>query len=135
MSSVNIPFKSNLFNSSDFKSSNFKQYLTHAYTKNNNQLIDSEKKLMTKFRINLSNYKEINENPRLNSESSLNSNNTICNANLLGNKERITLSLKHLKFQKSSLDHQRYCFEKLYLSKAKSFCIAVSFDKKKEMVF
>lgn len=52
----------------------------------------------------------------------------------LGNREKIAEAMRHLKIQKSSLDHQRYTYEKLFKSKAKCFCLVVGYDKKKNLV-
>ncbi len=68
----------------------------------------------------------------VNSETSFHSNNSL--GNILGNKEKIIEILKFLKFQKSSIDHQKYCYEKLYKNKTKNFCFIVSSDKKKNLV-
>jgi hypothetical protein len=59
-------------------------------------------------------------NPRVNSETSL--------SHHLTNKHVIYDAMKFLRFQTSSLDHQRYTYEKLLKSKARYFCLLIGND-------
>ena len=59
-------------------------------------------------------------NPRVNSETSL--------SHHLTNKQIIYDAMKFLKFQTSSLDHQRFTYEKLFKSKARYFCLLIGND-------
>jgi len=120
-----------------FKSKEIKQYLTYNSGSNKSKSfnfeVERKKPQPTKYFINLSNCKD-NKGAIINSESSLNSRNMINNRNNSSNKDKIILALRYIKFQRSSLDHQRYCFEKLFKSKARNFCLQVAFDKRNILV-
>lgn len=66
-----------------------------------------------------------NINNRVNSETSVN------NVLYSSNKQIIFDSMAILKFQISSLDHQKFSFEKLNKSKAKFFCVLIGIDPNK----
>lgn len=65
---------------------------------------------------------------RINSESSItnNINTNIANGS---NRRSILEAMKVLKFQKSSLDHQKYSLERLTKSRSNLFCLMISFDQ------
>ena len=115
------PVKTNLFKSNDLK-----HYLN--YTSGSKKIYESEKKIVSTFNSSLTT-KEDKEFKKITSDTSINSIN-----NISSNKDKIILILRILKFHKSSLDHQRYCCEKLFQSKSKNFCILDNYDKKKVLV-
>lgn len=115
-----------MFKSNDLK--NYKLFSAPTY-----KTYESEKKQTSNYlntNTSSSSCKDIKECLRLQPEIYLNTNSTT----IPGNKEKIILSMRNLKFQRSSLDHQRYSYEKLILSKSKNFCILVNYDKKKVLV-
>lgn len=63
-------------------------------------------------------------NIRVNSETSVNN---LLNPQI-SNKQIIQEALKFLKFQISSLDHQKFTLDKLHKSKAKLFCLLIAAD-------
>jgi hypothetical protein len=62
-------------------------------------------------------------NIRVNSESSINS---FLSSSTSSNKKTIIDAMKFLKFQSSSLDHQKFSLERLFRSKAKNFCLLIN---------
>jgi len=64
---------------------------------------------------------------RINSESSI-TNIINCNVTANSNRNSVIEAMKALRYQKSSLDHQKYSLERLTKSKSNLFCLLVSFD-------
>jgi hypothetical protein len=100
--------------------SDLKQYLTFSGSKQEGNVI------ATNFKSNYStaNNEKCNSY-RINSESSITN---LINSNNGSNRKCIVEAMKVLKFQKSSLDHQKYAMEILTKSKANLFCLLISYD-------
>lgn len=103
--------------------SDLKQFLIYSESKPVSAQGLYEKNEKTEKEYTLSFNSSIMDNKeRVNSESSVSS--LIANSN----KQIILEAMMELKFQTSSLDHQKFAYEKLYKSKAKFFSLLISID-------
>jgi len=98
-----------------------KQYLTFSGSKQNEQIANNPQNIKTNY--STANNEKCNSY-RINSESSItnliNSNNS--------NRKTVVEAMKALKFQKSSLDHQKHSLEVLMKSKSNLFSLLVGYD-------
>ncbi len=103
--------------------SDLKQYLTFSGSKQSdpNQINQN-----IKMNYSTANYEKCNSY-RINSENSITN---IMNTNSINgsNRKQIIEAMKTLKFEKSSIDHQKYSLERLTKSKSNLFSIMVSYD-------
>lgn len=99
-----------------------KQYLTFSGTK-----IPETSNIQQNIKAQYSTNNEKSYSHRINSESSITN---ILNINKVNgsNKNIVLEAMKSLKFQKSSIDHQKYSLERLSKSKSSLFCLLVIFD-------
>jgi len=100
---------------------------------NNTSLINSKKKNFDsqKFSYNINFSDKIDPvNYRVNSESSLANYFSMIDSNKLPIME----VMRHIKYQFSSLDHQKMAMEKLMRSKAKNFCLLISEECSKRKI-
>ena len=111
----NTPNKPKLISKCDLK-----QYLTFSGSK---QLEINNIQQNIKTNYSTANNEKSNS-CRINSESSITNimNNITVNGS---NKKTILEAMKSLRFQKSSLDHQKYALERLLKSKSNLFCLLV----------
>jgi hypothetical protein len=100
---------------------------------NNTSLINSKSKIFDSqnFTFNINFSEKIDPvNYRVNSESSLANYFSMIDSNKLPIME----VMRHIKYQFSSLDHQKMAMEKLMRSKAKNFCLLISEECSKRKI-
>ena len=116
-SDVNTPNKINQSNKNDLK-----QYLTFSESIFPDAILINQN-LKTNY---LTTNNEKCNSSRFNSESSFT--NIIPTSSTTSNRKTIIEAIKALRFQKSSLDHQKTCLEKLSKSKTILFSIMMIYD-------
>lgn len=104
--------------------SDLKQYLTFSGSK---QSDPNHINHNIKMNYSTANYEKCNSY-RINSENSF-TNIMNTNSSNGSNRKQIIEAMKTLKFQKSSIDHQKLSLERLTKSKCNQFSILVSYDQ------
>lgn len=142
---TSIPNYNPISNQGRNNKSDLKHLLVFSDSGTNNNLIDKNNDFNNSSLINIKNKNPDNQkfsfnfnfsdrsdpaNYRVNSESSLANYFSIIDSNKLPIME----IMKHLKYQFSSLDHQKMSMEKLMRSKSKNFCLLISEECSKKKI-
>ena len=133
-SRILTPVDSSNYNNSNF----FNQFMPNKYSKSdlkqylvfsdNNQILKAKNNIDKKFDFNFND--KLDSNDRVNSESSLYNYFSLNESNKL----YVIEIMKYLRYQFSSLDHQKLALEKITKSKSKNFCLLISEESNSKKV-